>query len=266
MNIREYIDSGILEAYVLGEVTAEERESVEKALDHYPEVREELNKIEETLERVSFASAIQPRAEVKRSLMNRISASVDPSRDNVIELNPPTMIWRYAAAASIVIALVSSYLAFYYRQQWKETSVALNEIIAQNQQIASDYNVVNQKLDKIQSDFGIIESTAFSKVVMKGTDKDKNALASVYWNPATQEVYLSIQQLKVISKENQFQLWAIVDGKPVDAGVFDLNLAGLIKMKNITGASAFAVTIEPRGGKVSPTMETMQVIGAVSPS
>jgi hypothetical protein len=35
-------------------------------------------------------------------------------------------------------------------------------------------------------------------------------------------------------------------------------------MKNIpTGAIKFAVTIEPRGGKESPTMETMQVIGDV---
>jgi hypothetical protein len=35
-------------------------------------------------------------------------------------------------------------------------------------------------------------------------------------------------------------------------------------MKDIpAGAVKFAVTIEPRGGKVSPTMSTMQVIGDV---
>ena len=28
-------------------------------------------------------------------------------------------------------------------------------------------------------------------------------------------------------------------------------------------AAAFAVTVEPRGGKESPTMETMQIIGAL---
>ena len=41
-------------------------------------------------------------------------------------------------------------------------------------------------------------------------------------------------------------------------------LAGLLKMKDIgIGAGAFAVTIEPRGGKTSPTLETMQVVGTV---
>ena len=35
-------------------------------------------------------------------------------------------------------------------------------------------------------------------------------------------------------------------------------------MKNVQGAAAtFAVTVEPRGGKASPTLETMQVVGNV---
>jgi anti-sigma-K factor RskA len=89
-------------------------------------------------------------------------------------------------------------------------------------------------------------------------------MAYVYWNESTEEVYLSIQNMRTLAQENQYQLWAIIDGKPVDAGVFDTNLAGLLKMKAIgNGAAAFAVTVEPRGGKASPTLETMQVVGNV---
>jgi len=52
---------------------------------------------------------------------------------------------------------------------------------------------------------------------------------------------------------------------PVDAGVFDWNSEGLQKMKSISGqaVAAFAVTIEPKGGSESPSLETMQVIGNV---
>ena len=261
MNVQDYISSGILEAYVLGEVTAAERLSVEQNLAQYPEVLEELIKVEATLEKIVVASGIHPPSIVKEKIMALIS-NVKPAAKGVA-LTPERTLWKYAAAASIAIALMTSYLAVYYRQQWQEASMTLTQIIAQNQQMAQEYNVVNQKLDKIQSDLSIIENTSFTKVVMKGTDNDKNGLASIYWNSSTQEVYLSIQQLKEISKENQFQLWAIVNGKPVDAGVFDLNFAGLLKMKNINGAAAFAVTIEPRGGKESPTLETMQVLGTV---
>ncbi len=261
MNIQEYIASGILESYALGEVTEAERISVEQALTQYPEVREELRKVEETLERFAFESAIAPAPHVKEKLMARISSAKPEAK--VIALTPERPFWKYATAASIAIALFSSYLAFHYNQLWKTDSMELAQIKAENQLMAEHYNVVNQKLDKIQGDLAVIENAAFTRVVMKGTTNDTNALASVYWNPTTQEVYLSIQQLKEVSKENQFQLWAIVNGKPVDAGVFDLNFAGLLKMKNINGAAAFAVTIEPRGGKEAPTLETMQVVGSV---
>jgi hypothetical protein len=37
-----------------------------------------------------------------------------------------------------------------------------------------------------------------------------------------------------------------------------------LKMKAVrAGAATFAVTLEPRGGKQSPTLETMQVAGNV---
>jgi anti-sigma-K factor RskA len=91
------------------------------------------------------------------------------------------------------------------------------------------------------------------------------SLATVYWNPKTKEVYLDIQRLKEISRENQFQLWAIIDDKPVNAGVFDNEQEGLIEMNKIgPGVAVFAVTIEPRGGKESPTLSTMQVAGKVA--
>jgi anti-sigma-K factor RskA len=110
----------------------------------------------------------------------------------------------------------------------------------------------------------IINNPAFNRVVMKGTPNAPGSMASVYWNESTQEVYLSIQEMKQLAQDNQYQLWAIIDGKPVDAGVFDNNFTGLLKMKDIKpGAATFAITIEPRGGKASPTLETMQVAGNV---
>ena len=51
----------------------------------------------------------------------------------------------------------------------------------------------------------------------------------------------------------QYQLWAIVDGKPVDAGVIN-NCIGLCKMKKIDHAEAFAITLEKEGGSPTPTL------------
>ncbi|MGC4022365.1 MAG: anti-sigma factor [Cyclobacteriaceae bacterium] len=262
MNIKEYISSGILEAYALGELDDIARIEVEKNLVQYAELREELSKIEETQEALLMKLAVTPPSSVKSKLMQ----SVQPKGKVVSLENSSVVVWKYATAASIVVALGLGYLAYDYRGRWKNSEVALNELIAQNRQVAQDYNRVNLRLDKIESDLKIMDNPAFTKVVMKGTPNAPQAMASVYWNDNTKEIFLSIQNLRELSQEKQYQLWAEIDGKMVDAGVFDGNVSGLIKMKEMAkqNVTVFAVTIEPRGGKPTPTVETIQMAGSVS--
>lgn len=260
MNIEDYISSGILESYVIGDLSDQERKEVEKNLSLYPRLREELLKIEEAQEELLMQAAIQPKARVKRKLMEKVSGGNAGAK--VVPLQPVNR-WPYLAAASLVLAMATSYLAYNYRNKWRDAKADLDGLIAQNQQMAEDYDRVNQRIDKIEEDLKVIDNPAFKRVIMKGTDSAPSSLAYVYWNETTNEVFLSIQNMKALSQENQYQLWAIVDGKPIDAGTFDYDLSGLIKMKETSKASAFAVTIEPRGGKASPTLETMQALGSV---
>lgn len=258
MNIQEYISSGILEAYALGELSDIERAEVEENLVQHVELRAELSKIEDAQEVLLQKLAIAPPPSIKVKVM----LQAQPRR-NVVSLDV-SFPWKFAAAASVTLALFLGYLAYDYRDRWIHVQVALNDLIDQNKQITQDYNRVNHRLDKMESDLKVINDPSFVKVVMKGTPNTPQSLASIYWNKDTKEVYLSIQDMQELAKEKQFQLWAIIDGKPVDAGVFDGNVSGLIRMKEVaTGAVTFAVTIEPRGGRATPTLETMQVAGNV---
>lgn len=265
MNIHDYIATGILEAYALGELSERERAEVEKNLAQYPELREELARVEETQERLLMDAAVAPKASIKANLFARIDKAPSTEAKVVAMPSPSIRLWKYAAAASVTIALIASFQAYYYWNKWRASETSLTELTAQNQRMAQDYNRVNQHLDKMENDLkNVVNNPAFKRVMMMGTPNAPQSMAYVYWNESSKEVYLSIQSLKQLSKDNQYQLWAIIDGKPVDAGVFDGDVAGLLKMKDIaSGAAAFAVTIEPRGGKPTPTLETMQVMGNV---
>jgi len=261
VNVEEYISSGILEAYVIGDVSSEEMREVEARLKVYPELREELARIEAASEALFLKTSITPRASFKAFLFEKLESKQEVP---VIPMHRESMIWRYAAAASIVMALGSSYLAYTYWSRWQESQSNLTQLLAQNQRIAQDYSTVQNRLEEIETEVKITTNPDFERVVMKGTPNAPQSIASVYWNARTKEVYLSIQNMKALSKENQYQLWAIIDGKPVDCGVFDSNMAGLVKMKAaLQFPTTFAVTIEPRGGKSSPSLETMQVAGNV---
>ena len=270
MNLEEYISSGILEAYVMNELSMEERAEVEKAISEHSEIKAEVEAIELSMENLAFMTAITPPKEVKDKLMSQVDSEqiTQQKKTEVVSMQSGDgsgSFLKLAAAASIIIALVSIFMAFNYWKKWQSAEGRLSELISQNQQFAENYDQVNQQLEGIQNAVAIMNSSSYRRIVMNGTENSPGALATVYWNKTTEEVYLNIQNLKDLSKEQQYQLWAIIDGKPVDAGVFNTNSdTFLVQMKN-TGSdvAAFAVTIEPYGGSESPSLKTMQVVGNV---
>lgn len=285
MDIEKYIASGILEAYALDELPANEKVEVAAKLALYPELKAELDAIEEGLENLALESAVTPpdflKDKILGSVEDEISGSVERESGDqeisksesrasggqakVVAMRPNTgKVWRQLVAASIVITLVSTYLAVDYRTKWKDSQESYEQITQNLELQAENFNQVKQDLDKLEQDFNVLTNSDFGRFEMASVvDGQDQYSASVFWNQKTLEAYLSIGTLKTLAQEQQYQLWAIIDGKPVSMGVFDFDSEGLLKMENVSGVATFAVTIEPRGGSENPTLSAMQVAGNV---
>ncbi len=102
-------------------------------------------------------------------------------------------------------------------------------------------------------------------VVLNGTPHAPDALAKIYWMKNTGEVYVDPTNLPGVPEGKQYQLWAIVDGKPVDAGMIstEKGIYHIQKMKSFGQAQAFAITLEKAGGSPTPTMDQMFVIAKI---
>ena len=74
-NISSYIDSGILEAYVLGIATAEESKVIEEMSVAHPEIMEEIQRIGICLEQYASQHAVIPHATMKPLLLATIDYS-----------------------------------------------------------------------------------------------------------------------------------------------------------------------------------------------
>ena len=83
MNENEIIDSGLLEQYVLGQLSSEQERQIEDVLRKSSDLRAKLAEIESDLERLAQENAIEPPAAVKSGLMNEIKTQDSP----VISLN-----------------------------------------------------------------------------------------------------------------------------------------------------------------------------------
>ena len=277
MDIQAYISSGILESYVLGELSRSEAREVEDMAARYPEVREELQQIEETLEGVMQTAAVTPRAGVKAAILDKIAPTESTADPIMLAPRPaipvlpqpdpainPAQQQRWLMAASVSLALISSLAAAYFWSRWQQSEEQLASLVTQNSVLVQHVSTLENRTESMQESLVVLTDPSFRTVPMKGLAPAPDAQAVVYWNPASEDVYLHAGSLPAAPAGMQYQLWAIVDGKPVDAGVFDASGQQLLKMKEIENASAFAVTLEPAGGSQSPTMEQMYVMGEAS--
>jgi anti-sigma-K factor RskA len=97
------------------------------------------------------------------------------------------------------------------------------------------------------------------------TSPDPSSMATVYWNTESKNVYLLLNRLPKPLANKQYQLWAIVEGKPVDAGIFNMDEGvSFVRLKTIPKAEAFAITLEKKGGSTVPNMDAMYVMGKVT--
>lgn len=243
----------------MGELLGSDRTEVERMCEAHAEIKAELSTIESTLDALAIKTAVAPGPELKDRIKSQLDLKVSEAKAIEIPV-ASTRTFNFGVAASVSVAILASALAFYFYGRWQSAENQLEVLIAQNQEVADNYQFVNQRLKSLETDVEILTNPNYVRVAMNGTESAPASLATVYWNISTQEVYLKIQNLKTLSQEEQYQLWAIVDGVPVDMGVFD-NSAELLKMKTVASAAAFAVTIEPRGGSKAPSLETMQVVG-----
>ena len=98
---------------------------------------------------------------------------------------------------------------------------------------------------------------------MDGTSVSPQSYTTVYWDTTSHDVYLLINNLPAPASNEQYQLWALLDGKPIDMGVLEIfeKPLQLYRMKNIQAAQAFAITLEKKGGSPTPSLDKMYVMG-----
>jgi len=271
VNIEEYISSGILEAYIFDELSESDRAEVRSMAEKYPEVKLALEEAEETFLAFTAKGTIEPPAKAKSNLFAELGIEENADNHSTTEVKSLPIekkssgFYPYLSAAASLVAIIGIVLTLYYRNQWLASESRISELITQNQTMAQQYNVVKNQAEQYASNLEVLRKPGLETVELKGLDIAPDANAVVHWNKKSSEVFLNAKKMPSNPNDLQYQLWAIVDGKPVDMGIFDVvgDMTSLIKMKNIENASAFAVTLEPRGGSVNPTMEQMYVIGQI---
>jgi anti-sigma-K factor RskA len=295
VNIQEYISSGIVESYVLGLADASEREEFESMCASHPEVRDARDKFEISLEEYAMLNKKQPPAHVKNKIFSALELTEEttrtsfsgggskippvsynqqnnegnnnePSRAKVMALSKEGGWQRMLAAAAVILLVFSTVLNFYFFNRYKEYNDRYQALVLSQTELALHNQVLQTRLLDYEKAVDMMKDPNMAIVKMPAipNSPDPTSATMVLWDTVSKDVYLAVNKLPAPTSEQQYQLWALVDGKPVDAGVFDMKEGETMhKMKNIPRAQAFAITLEKKGGSRVPTMEKLYVMGKV---
>lgn len=268
MDIKAYIESGVIESYVLGMADAQEAAELLQLSAQHPEIKQAITAFEASLEKSALANAVNPPASVKEKLFAGLQNefAAEKTTPKVVAISSGSINWlKYVAAASVILLIGSSVLNVYYFNKFNEVNTKYASLLNDKNSLEASINVYKTKTLDIYNSMQLMSDPMMIKVSMKGIKGKEDDLATVFWDKKTKDVYLLANKLPQTPEDKQYQLWAIVDGKPVDAGLLN-DCNGLCRLKNIPNAQMFAITLERRGGSASPTMEQMFVAGAVSAS
>ena len=272
-DIKAYIESGILELYILGDISREEKLQVETMAAKHPAIKAELDEIERSMELYAEHNAVEPSENLRSRVLNSIltnfgddrnfDTKTETAKDNIIALPAPktSNFYKYAFAASVALLIASSIALMNLSNKLRESTNRLAVLQADKQHFANRVNF-------IEGELGIMRDTSYKFLKLNATPHAPAGTAvTIAWSPTKKKVMIDMASVKmpVNDKAHQYQLWAIVAGKPVDLGVFDANpdSTDMREMKTIAAVKtdAFAVTLEPRGGSINPTMDQMMVLG-----
>lgn len=294
MDVQRYISSGILESYVFGMLPETELGEVETAVLQYPDVKAAVDSLQQDKERFVQLYAIAPPAGIRDRLMEiirhentgegndllpeelRTPAAVNgkshkkAAKETPVKQLPITnksndKIWKYLTAAIVVLLLGSIVMNFFFFHKSTDYKSRYQSLIATKEKLEADKAQQAQASLKRTDSINMVETEDdpmmnpdFKWTKITGGGAYAGNEVSIGWNARTQSAYLLAKLMPVPPAGKQFQLWAIVNKKLVDAGVF-LTGAGvsqqLQQMKAIAVAQGFAITLERKGGSSDPSMD-----------
>ncbi|MEP7268344.1 MAG: anti-sigma factor [Saprospiraceae bacterium] len=261
MDTKAYIESGILEQYVIGSLSAAEIAEVEKNIKLYPEIANEVASIENALEAFAQSAGKTPKLtedQLIKNLANQPHTALKSDPDAIGQRNYGYVSW--------LLALALAGLAAYFfsrnntmRSQNNQLTLSLDSIRNECDQTSNQNQILLEKINHLND--------ADSKYIrLAGTKLSPSSFASVIIDSSSQKLYFDFAGLPKPPSGKQFQLWVIKDGKPVDMGVVSNNDIGVIRIiekEYVDHAQAFALTLEDEGGKPSPTLEQMYVVASL---
>lgn len=247
-----FMESGLLDSYILGTTTPNENLEVESYIAEFPEVEAEFERLQNNLEILAKAHTVKAPKFILDEVIKEIAKNTEDQP--VIQLSSAPTHSRtpwYSIAASIAALIFAGMSLLLYKQNISlahENQVVVDEIF----DLRSDIEENNNKLENVMLQFMKLNNPETEKYVLRGNSRAKNLKTVAYINAVDKTSMIDVVSLPKLPENQTYQIWAELQDRMVNLGILDESERNKLKtipyMENALGLS---ITIEPKSG--SPT-------------
>lgn len=256
----------MLAARALGALTDPEASQLETALAGDAELRALAVEMDEAAAMLAYAAEpIPPPPSVRERILSstrirtavprRVESAADGTPENVVafpvrDADRPSL-WRNRIAAIAAVLVIGFAVITFI--QLRRAADAASDLLKSNQRVQElEREVTHQRELR-----DLLASPDSSLVAMNGTEETPAANAKIVYDRKTGQALLVADKLPEAPPGKAYQLWFIVDGKPIPSQVFKPGLDGRGEMRMQVppegrSNAIFAVTLEKEAGVLAP--------------
>ena len=247
--VRDFLETGLLDKYLIGATTTLEDYKVEALIAKYPEVKEEYDILQVQLELAARSNTINPSSHTLDHILDAID------NDSVVQIHKHRKIPYWFSIAASIAALIFAGSSYIFYNQNKNLLNENNTIAEEVFDLRGDIEDNNTKLDKVMRELMKLNNPETQKYVLRGNERAKDLKTVAYINPKDKSSLIDVVSLPELSEEQCYQMWAKLQDKMVNLGILDINDRKLQSVPYIENASSLSITIEPKGGNKNASLE-----------
>lgn len=252
-DIKKFLESGLLELYLIGETTLAERRQVERYLTDSEEVRKVYDDLQFAIEQMAKEHASSPPPVMRSQVLGRVKA-LEPAVPNEIPQLKKTNYWAIAAT---VAALIFSGMAMFFYAEMTNFKNEKTAAEAKVGRLQANFDEQQAACQDLEEKFNLLAHPDTRSYILEGNENAPRFEIIAFWNETEQRSLVNLAALPDLPERQCFQIWADVDGEMLSLGILAANESNLQKLKYLPKATSLNVTIEPEGGSEHPNVANL---------
>ncbi|MGB3607120.1 MAG: RNA polymerase subunit sigma-70 [Psychroserpens sp.] len=250
-----FLQSGLLDKYILDESSTSESLKVEHYIETYPEVAYEYLKLQEHLEVLAKADAI----EAPNFVLDQIKSTLATETIPVIKMarSKRRTPW-YGIAASIVALLFAG--GYYMKSEQNKALLDENQVVVDEIfDLRSDIEDNNTKLDDLMRQFMKLNNPETEKYVLRGNSRAKELKTVAYINAVEKTSMIDVVSTPQLSEDQFLHVWAEMNDHFVSLGILDPSQKDMQTLPYMEDALGISITIGPKDDTKNADNEVAEI-------